>query len=363
MHELPAGGGEMAVFRFVDGEREGKVISLRPFAVVENRRGNPPRRTPSERLRTLTVEPRAKNYWRNRWENDEVEVDVWEERDNLTIRVVDRATDKQVAAWTDDDARQLFEDGFFRRQPHLEQSVVEYLDHLGVAPGSARSYGPRRNPPNPLNRREAYEAADWIRHRQWDVTSAPRGDQDYLQGQVDGMADVAHAYRPYEGPLDPRGPRARRSWGGRRNPLTAEEQRSVRSIADEHGDAAVSSLTRAQEYPAGMGRDDAMVSTGFYEGKARRGLEIADMYGQRQRPEFLHRPRRNPGRKAPSPAFPMRFPKRAFDSATAARKSALASLRRIYGPMLAKAPTIKSARWKTTGAGTGQWVFVGRKRK
>jgi hypothetical protein len=305
------------------------------------------RRAPHERLRTFTVEPRERNYWRNRWENGEVEVDVWEERDNLTIRVVDRATDKQVAAWTDDDARQLFEDGFFRRQPHLEQSVVEYLDHLGVAPGSARSYGPRRNPPNPLNRREAVQAAEWIASRQRDVvgSSVPRGDQDYLQGRVDGMADVAHAYRPYEGPLDPRGPR------GRRNPLSPGETEAVHVMADE---AHESALWADRNHGVGAGAWD--------HGRSRGILQVAERHGAIPGAGYTAR-RRNPGRKAPSPAFPLRFPKRAFESATAARKSALASLRRIYGPMLAKAPTIKSARWKTTGAGTGQWVFVGRKRK
>lgn len=75
-------------------------------------RGSPPQRTP--------------------W------VDVWEERDNLQIVLYvgvphDPNTSRAVAVWTDDDARSLFEDGFFDRR-RLTTSVIEYAQHLGILP-------------------------------------------------------------------------------------------------------------------------------------------------------------------------------------------------------------------------------------
>lgn len=55
-------------------------------------------------------------------------VDVWEERDRLIITVYDK-NDKEVASWVDDDARQMFEDGFFDSRD-LEQSVLKYLEYI-----------------------------------------------------------------------------------------------------------------------------------------------------------------------------------------------------------------------------------------
>ncbi len=70
----------------------------------------------------------------------DIKVDVWEERDRLSIRVVDEKTGCDVAQWWDDDARQMIEDGFFKPSDpggpgrnRLEESVVEYLDSLGRA--------------------------------------------------------------------------------------------------------------------------------------------------------------------------------------------------------------------------------------
>lgn len=49
-------------------------------------------------------------------------VTVWEERDRLHIHVV-KADGTTVAEWWDDDARQMFEDGFFK-------SGVRSIGHL-----------------------------------------------------------------------------------------------------------------------------------------------------------------------------------------------------------------------------------------
>lgn len=56
-------------------------------------------------------------------------VDVWEERDNLQITLYD-SDDKEIRSWSDDDARQMFEDGFFNSK-NLEKSVVEYAKDMG----------------------------------------------------------------------------------------------------------------------------------------------------------------------------------------------------------------------------------------
>lgn len=51
-------------------------------------------------------------------------VDVWEERDRLSIVLYEG--DSEVASWWDDDARLMFEHGFFERGRRLEASVIEY---------------------------------------------------------------------------------------------------------------------------------------------------------------------------------------------------------------------------------------------
>jgi hypothetical protein len=68
-------------------------------------------------------------------------VDVWEERDNVQITLYDGA-DREVATWTDDDARQMFEDGFFshRHRDGLRGSVIAYAQEIGMIP-------PAKNPP------------------------------------------------------------------------------------------------------------------------------------------------------------------------------------------------------------------------
>lgn len=60
----------------------------------------------------------------------EYSVDTWEERDRLHIHLT--GTDGTDVSWWDDDARQMFEDGFFQRQPRLEESVIEYAREMGL---------------------------------------------------------------------------------------------------------------------------------------------------------------------------------------------------------------------------------------
>lgn len=55
-----------------------------------------------------------------------------EERGNLDIYLTRTSDGKEVASWHDDDARQMFEDGFFKPGPRLGDSVVEYAKSVGM---------------------------------------------------------------------------------------------------------------------------------------------------------------------------------------------------------------------------------------
>ncbi len=70
-----------------------------------------------------------------------VSVHSWEERDRLGIWITDTRSDRVLAEWWDDDARQLFEDGFFKpgttRNQEIsgkafEDSVLGYAEHIGI---------------------------------------------------------------------------------------------------------------------------------------------------------------------------------------------------------------------------------------
>jgi len=73
---------------------------------------------------------------------ENAEVQVWEERDRLHIEIRNRRTGKTIMEWWDDDARQMFEDGFFDSR-RLKRSVIEYAQYVGLlAKGNPRSRNP-----------------------------------------------------------------------------------------------------------------------------------------------------------------------------------------------------------------------------
>jgi hypothetical protein len=61
-------------------------------------------------------------------------VEVWEERDRCHIALWQRwkGNDTILTDWWDDDARQMFEDGFFKRGRQLKESVIEYAKEMGI---------------------------------------------------------------------------------------------------------------------------------------------------------------------------------------------------------------------------------------
>jgi len=62
---------------------------------------------------------------------DDVRVELWEERDRLHIGIQNKETGDYLISWWDDEARQMFEDGFFKRGPKLEESVLDYAEERG----------------------------------------------------------------------------------------------------------------------------------------------------------------------------------------------------------------------------------------
>ena len=75
---------------------------------------------------------------------EDVIVTVMEERDRLHIGIVDKATEQiSYADWWDDDARQMFEDGFFKAgivhhqlsqeaDRKMTDSILEYAEDMGI---------------------------------------------------------------------------------------------------------------------------------------------------------------------------------------------------------------------------------------
>jgi len=63
---------------------------------------------------------------------DDVRVEVWEERDRLHIGIQSKETGDYLISWWDDDAREMFEQGFFKSGPGLEESVLEYAEDMGI---------------------------------------------------------------------------------------------------------------------------------------------------------------------------------------------------------------------------------------
>jgi len=63
---------------------------------------------------------------------DNVRVEIWEERDRLHIGIQNKETGDYLQSWWDDDAREMFELGFFKSGPGLKESVLEYAEEMGI---------------------------------------------------------------------------------------------------------------------------------------------------------------------------------------------------------------------------------------
>jgi len=109
-----------------------------------------------------SVEPRLLPHTRpaRKPTRHDVSVHSWEERDRLGIWITESGSDKTLAEWWDDDARQMFEDGFFKpgttRNQEItgkafEESVLDYGEHIGIlALAASPSVQPLPSGNNPI---------------------------------------------------------------------------------------------------------------------------------------------------------------------------------------------------------------------
>ena len=81
----------------------------------------------------------------------DVEIGTWAERDRLGIWLTDKRTGKSIAEWWDENAREMFDQGFFKpgdiRQQTItgrafEESVLDYAESVGLLAGSGK-YSPQ----------------------------------------------------------------------------------------------------------------------------------------------------------------------------------------------------------------------------
>jgi rubrerythrin len=86
-----------------------------------------------QRLQEIKSGPTSALSGKKKPTRDDVKVTVWEERDRLHIGIIDKATEQtSYGDWWDEDARQMFEDGFFSHKHGLENSVLEYAEDMGI---------------------------------------------------------------------------------------------------------------------------------------------------------------------------------------------------------------------------------------
>jgi len=96
----------------------------------------------------------------------DVSVEAWQERDRLGIWITDDHTGRIIAEWWDDEAREMFEQGFFkpgvprlsRERPGRDfvDSVLDYAEGVGLlarasSPGTTPSYLPQTSTATKLN--------------------------------------------------------------------------------------------------------------------------------------------------------------------------------------------------------------------
>ncbi len=85
-----------------------------------------------EDIGKLVVDVEKIGHSSKKLSRDDVRVEIWEERDRLHIGIQNEETGDYLQSWWDDDARQMFEDGFFKSGPGLKESVLEYAEDMGI---------------------------------------------------------------------------------------------------------------------------------------------------------------------------------------------------------------------------------------
>ena len=85
-----------------------------------------------EDIGKLVVDVEKIGHSSKKLSRDDVRVEIWEERDRLHIGIQNEETGDYLKSWWDDDAREMFEQGFFKSEPKLKESVLEYAEDVGI---------------------------------------------------------------------------------------------------------------------------------------------------------------------------------------------------------------------------------------
>lgn len=112
--------------------RAARVYLGRDKARIRLKRIDPRKRKKLLRQIGFRVNPAKRTYWTV----SNTKLEHWNERDRLHIGL-ETIDGKTIADWWDDDAQQMFEDGFFNRH-RLHQSVVDYANDMGLRPVKSR---------------------------------------------------------------------------------------------------------------------------------------------------------------------------------------------------------------------------------
>ena len=104
-----------------------------------------PRASIMQELWDTAAVPRSLPATKKRKPRSDVKVGSWVERDRIGIWITDKRTDKTIAEWWDEDAQEMFEQGWFkpgdiRHQTitgrAFEESVLDYAESVGLLAGS-----------------------------------------------------------------------------------------------------------------------------------------------------------------------------------------------------------------------------------
>jgi uncharacterized membrane protein (UPF0127 family) len=154
---------------------------------------------------------------------DDVDVDSWVERDRIGIWVVDLRTDKTIAEWWDEEAREMFDQGFFKPAAWIKnqtlwgkefrESVLDYLEHTGVLtktglqPQAERELVRVTRPSDSwfrhgqiVTRQEFERAVAWVKEQGGEppLSEPVKGEPAELAARIlQGLHGTGEAYKAY----------------------------------------------------------------------------------------------------------------------------------------------------------------------
>jgi hypothetical protein len=168
----------------------------------------------------------------------DTKLNVWEERDRLHVELVDKETEQHTfAEWWDDDARQMFEDGFFKRGKSMHQSVFDYANEMGMLTRKRR-----KNPMQTIDsvRLKLLPLGMTIRHRDGEYRvnfkNGPESSAYYTNDLSDAYNTAVEMTRRAFSGTRQKNPRKKNP--GQRRPfsITMTELNRLRRVAQQNAD-------------------------------------------------------------------------------------------------------------------------------